>query len=282
MDIVNQQGDYRAALATRPHPRRSGPGDGVQHRIERSLNALLRGRTTGHAIELAAQILGLPMRGRYVVIVHRNAGGGAPPVHGKLPPILGGVRVLWVPRAECLVGVAVLGDADLSSVVEALPVSRASQTGVSLVIEGLERLSVARRLAELAVRTITRDGIVCLEHGWTNLLLTACPKVAGELSWRVLAPLLSLDEQTRDLLLDTFTTWSAADGSSHRAASALFCHRNTVLNRLRRLESLTRRSLSTPRDLVELSLAVQAFLLRPPQLAYPNRDRPLRAVSTSL
>ncbi|MEK8145669.1 helix-turn-helix domain-containing protein [Streptomyces sp. M10(2022)] len=46
-----------------------------------------------------------------------------------------------------------------------------------------------------------------------------------------------------------------------RAAARLFCHRNTVFNRLRRLEQLTSRSLSRPRDLVEMMLALDAYRL---------------------
>jgi DNA-binding PucR family transcriptional regulator len=64
------------------------------------------------------------------------------------------------------------------------------------------------------------------------------------------------------MLLDTLAAWLTSGGSAHRAAATLFCHRNTVLNRLRRLERLTRRSLTVPKDLVELTLALEAFQMR--------------------
>jgi DNA-binding PucR family transcriptional regulator len=92
-------------------------------------------------------------------------------------------------------------------------------------------------------------------------LLTARPDLAKELCTRVLAPVLALDRVSRDLLLDTLAAWLEAGGSAHQAAAALFCHRNTVLNRIRRLERLTRRSLAVPEDLVELALALEAFHL---------------------
>ncbi|WP_410050015.1 helix-turn-helix domain-containing protein [Actinomadura sp. CNU-125] len=50
-----------------------------------------------------------------------------------------------------------------------------------------------------------------------------------------------------------------AGGSASRVADDLFCHRNTVQNRLRRLEELTGRSLAVPADVIDLGLAVQAF-----------------------
>ncbi|CAM5475457.1 helix-turn-helix domain-containing protein [Streptomyces hirsutus] len=43
----------------------------------------------------------------------------------------------------------------------------------------------------------------------------------------------------------------------------MHCHRNTVLNRLRRYEQLTGRSLSRPFDLVEVTLALTARRLLP-------------------
>ncbi|MFD8590699.1 helix-turn-helix domain-containing protein [Streptomyces sp. NPDC059637] len=64
------------------------------------------------------------------------------------------------------------------------------------------------------------------------------------------------------MILSTLEAWLAADGSALRAGSRLFCHRNTVLNRLRRYEQLTGRSLGRPQDLVELVLALEAHRLR--------------------
>ncbi len=60
------------------------------------------------------------------------------------------------------------------------------------------------------------------------------------------------------MLLDTLATWLACDGSAQRLSRRLYCHRNTVLNRLRRYEQLTGRSLSRPADLVEITLALTA------------------------
>ncbi len=72
----------------------------------------------------------------------------------------------------------------------------------------------------------------------------------------MLGPLLRLDPADRDLLLDTLAAWLECDGSARRAGSRLYCHRNTVLNRLRRCEQLTGRSLSRPADVAEFSLAL--------------------------
>ena len=209
----------------------------------------------------AARAWALPERGHYIVLVQRPSDWGAPPLGpAELPVRVAGVRVTWRIHAGCALGVAALGDAPPGRVAAALPSMPGRRTGISLVVDGLAELGRARRLAELAVRTVTaRDGVSCLEERLPAALLTARPDLARELCSRVLGPVLTLDKVSRDLLLDTLAAWLAADGSALRAASSLYCHRNTVLNRMRRLERLTRRSLSAPNDLVELSLALQAF-----------------------
>ncbi|GAB2984840.1 hypothetical protein GCM10023080_058130 [Streptomyces pseudoechinosporeus] len=59
-------------------------------------------------------------------------------------------------------------------------------------------------------------------------------------------------------VLVCLAVWLECDGSAQRASERLYCHRNTVLNRLRRYEQLTGRSLARPTDLVDVSLALSA------------------------
>lgn len=87
------------------------------------------------------------------------------------------------------------------------------------------------------------------------------PALGTALADRVLGPLLRLDPSSRELLLDTLAAWLDSGGSAQLASSQLYCHRNTVLNRLRRCEQLTGRSLDRPADIVELSLALAAHSL---------------------
>ena len=48
------------------------------------------------------------------------------------------------------------------------------------------------------------------------------------------------------------------DGSPTHAADELFCHRNTVIYRMKQIEQLTGRSLTDPRDKMLLGLALLA------------------------
>ncbi|MCC0099720.1 helix-turn-helix domain-containing protein [Streptomyces flavotricini] len=74
--------------------------------------------------------------------------------------------------------------------------------------------------------------------------------------------MLALPAEDRRVLLTTLGTWLTCQGSTTYAAQRLYCHRNTVSNRLRRLERLTGRTLSDPAHVVELALAHAAVLQR--------------------
>lgn len=92
-------------------------------------------------------------------------------------------------------------------------------------------------------------------------LVVSQPELAGRLVTDVFGALLELEPADRAVLLETLDVWLLCEGSAGRAAGRLYCHRNTVFNRLRRLEQLTSRSLARPRDLIEMTLALDAYRL---------------------
>lgn len=103
-----------------------------------------------------------------------------------------------------------------------------------------------------------------LEDRLPTALVVSQPELSARLVADVFGPLLELDPADRALLVRTLEAWLECGGSAGRAAGRLYCHRNTVLNRLRRLERLTSRSLSRPRELIEMMLALDAFRLTAP------------------
>ncbi|MFJ6831219.1 PucR family transcriptional regulator [Streptomyces sp. NPDC091209] len=156
-------------------------------------------------------------------------------------------------------------DVDAGEIARRLTAPPVARVGVSPVVEGLAAIGDARRLADTALRACPRSGgTVVLEEHLPAALVVSAPVLGAALSERVLGPLLRLDLSDRDVMLDTLTAWLACDGSAQRAAGRLYCHRNTVLNRLRRCEQLTGRSLTRPADVVELSLALAAHTLLDP------------------
>nr|WP_253943378.1 helix-turn-helix domain-containing protein [Nocardioides sp. zg-1308] len=67
-----------------------------------------------------------------------------------------------------------------------------------------------------------------------------------------------LDHPQADTLLKTLRSLLAHDGSPTHAAEELYCHRNTVMYRIKQIERLTGRDLTDPRDKMLLWLALTA------------------------
>ncbi|MFP8882658.1 PucR family transcriptional regulator [Streptomyces mangrovi] len=239
-------------------------------------DALLEGTMRVADLAETSEALGLPERGRYAVVAVAGPGRDAHRglIRSRVPAA---VRILWHPRSDADLGIATLGgdhgshdapggagtsgtaDGLLAELAGALPALPGLRTGISFAVEGLARIGEARRLAETALRSAAPGGApVLLHEHLPAALLVSSPGLAAALADRVLGPVLRLEGADRDLLLDTLTAWLECDGSARRAGSRLFCHRNTVLNRLRRFEQLTGRSLGRPHEVAELSLALTA------------------------
>ncbi|XMN09655.1 PucR family transcriptional regulator [Streptomyces griseobrunneus] len=245
----------------------------------------------------AAAMLGLPEQGRYAVLAVASAPrgpqrpgptrpslnlpaalpGAAP--HGQsgpdglphtrpdtapLPGAIPGTAPLWHtgPDAEFAILRLTRGPGDpgeLHAIAAALDAPAGTRAGIGSAVEGLAALGDARRLAETALRACPASGgTVLLDEHLPDALVVTSPALGSALADRVLGPLDRLDPSDRDVILETLTAWLDADGSAQRAGARLYCHRNTVLNRLRRFEQLTGRCLTRPRDAVEVSLALAA------------------------
>ncbi|MFE2525172.1 helix-turn-helix domain-containing protein [Streptomyces sp. NPDC059382] len=231
------------------------------------LDALLDG--TGEAAEAAAR-LGLPARGRFAVIVL------APPGLPEAGPEPVAPRVLWRNRADGETGLVELRHHPLESVRELLAPSGV-RAGVSPVVQEAADLARARRLAVLALRASPASAgplTVLLDERLPAALVAGQPELAGRLRQVVLGPVLALPPEDRRVLLTTLGTWLTCQGSTSYAAQRLYCHRNTVSNRLRRLEQLTGRSLSDPAHVVELALAHAAVVRHASAEQVGSRPKP--------
>ncbi|MFJ3623043.1 PucR family transcriptional regulator [Streptomyces iakyrus] len=229
-----------------------------ENRVRLLAAALLDGTSRIADLPETAERLGLPEHGRYVVVA---VAGGRPQ---DLPP---GRSAYWHAGVDVDHGIVLVGDegggeADRDPVA-ALALSTdgpaGRRIGVGSAVTGLAAVGDARRLADLALSICPPDGgTVRLTEHLPEALVVSCPELGATLTERVLGPLLRLEPADRDVLLDTLVAWFACEGSAQRAGERLYCHRNTVLNRLRRCEQLIGRSLARPHDVVEISLALTA------------------------
>ncbi|MGA5417118.1 PucR family transcriptional regulator [Streptomyces pseudogriseolus] len=221
-----------------------------ENRVRLLAAALLDGTSRIADLPEAAEALDLPEQGRYAVVAVEGCAGA----QAVLAP---DVRAHWHTGADTDHGI-VLVEGDAAAIVpdEQPPGVR---VGVSGTVDGLAAVGEARRLADTALRLCPEaGGTVRLTEHLPAALVASSPDLAAALTERLLGPLAALDPAEAEVLLDTLATWLACDGSAQRAGRRLYCHRNTVLNRLRRYEQLTGRSLSRPTDLVETTLALTA------------------------
>ncbi|WP_326821591.1 helix-turn-helix domain-containing protein [Streptosporangium sp. NBC_01639] len=234
-------------------------------RVQALLDALLEDRADTFLTRSAAAALDLPELGRYAVVITRLPGRHDHRDDAARPTALGVMRLLWRMRPDYEVAVVLLHEAGMEDLTRELRPHVTGCAGISPVVEGLAELGRARRLAELALRTCAGEGpeIARLEDRLPAALVVSQPELAGHLSAAVLRPILALDPPDREVLLGTLEAWLRCEGSAIRAAGQLYCHRNTVFNRIRRIEQLTGRSLARPLDIVELALALDAVRLLP-------------------
>ena len=136
--------------------------------------------------------------------------------------------------------------------------------GVSAAAEGVTALSgawheagSARRLAALrgatSVSVVTSDEVASHEL----LLATVPASVLRSFRERLLGPPVAYDDQHRAELLPTLREFLACSGSWNACAARMYVHVNTVRYRIRRIEELTGRDLSSLNDQVDFFLALR-------------------------
>jgi hypothetical protein len=92
-------------------------------------------------------------------------------------------------------------------------------------------------------------------------IVASAPDISGRVVRHLLGRVVDLSAAERELLLGTLRTWMDCGGNTSAAARELYCHRNTVRNRLQRVEELSGQSLSDPRGVAGLSIAAEGVRL---------------------
>ncbi|MFG1689419.1 PucR family transcriptional regulator [Nonomuraea sp. NPDC049269] len=128
-------------------------------------------------------------------------------------------------------------------------------TGAAAVKGGAGEAGHARRLAEAR-----GGGVVTSDEIYTHALLLATTPgdVRRSFADRLLAPLLDYDGRHQSELVRTLSTFLDCAGSWNACAERMHVHVNTVRYRIRRVEDLTGRDLSTMTDRVDFFLALRA------------------------
>ena len=238
------------------------------------LGALLEGRIADTAtVWEAADLLGLPYQGVFIVVaaeIPALARHALPQVENRLHGR--GIGSAWQLLPELQVGIVSLrSQRNIPALVEILGSGAAARVGVSPVYTALERTSQALHLARIALASSPAgDPMV---NVFEPVLVASSPTTSYRVTTTILGPLLDINPDERDMLLDTLAAFFAFQGSAIEAGKHLYCHPNTVRHRLRRIERQTGRPLNDPRSSAELFVALAALRTLPGPVAPPEPDR---------
>jgi hypothetical protein len=253
----------------------SGYHDAVAQRLlagdqERSalVEALLEGRSMdADAVWSAAEVLRVPRSGPFTVVaaeVPHIGRQALPDIAAHLT--LRGIRSAWRLRPDLQLGIVHLRTPrDLDALAEVLRHHAERRVGVSPSYDDLCRTGDALRFAKVAMRGGDAESraVTVFDDSPVAVATAGAPDVMARVATKVLGPIEALPAGERALLLDTLDVWFGCGGSAEEAAKLLYVHPNTVRMRLRRIAERTGRSLSDPRGITELSLALRAVRQTP-------------------
>ncbi|GAB4586246.1 helix-turn-helix domain-containing protein [Nocardia sp. IFM 10818] len=224
----------------------------------------------------AVRALRLPTHGQFAVVAAElDSSGAAQPgrLENRLRAI--GIHSAWLLGDDGCTGLLSLPTTairrNVGAVIAATGITAA---GVSLLFPDPARAREAVRQARLALCCATPGTEPVVEYGDhpIRLLLANAPRAGHELSRAILGALLDLPEPERGELLGTLRAWFDSGGSIVRVAARLHFHRNTIHQRLRRVEALTGRSCADPRTAAELYVALLALPTQPRRPAFGHPD----------
>ncbi|MGW1729252.1 PucR family transcriptional regulator [Streptomyces sp. NPDC002306] len=236
-------------------------------RHQATFDALLEGRAGGtRDAGEALATLGLPTYGPYVIVVAAfdiaaqhtfSAAQDACAAYSY--------AAAWRIRGDRAIGLVALGHSTVPRLMGILNRNPSGAMGISDPFEATHELPEAYQSAEIALQTVAGGAaeVVWIAERLPEALVASNPGLANRLARHAFGPVLDLPTAERDLLLQTLSLWYENGRSAARAAKRLYCHRNTILNRLRRIENLSGRSLEDHQFLLACYLGLLALRLLP-------------------
>ncbi|MFW0796935.1 helix-turn-helix domain-containing protein [Gordonia sp. CPCC 205515] len=220
---------------------------------------LLEGRITSEAsLWEIATILRLPTHGPYIAVAADTPEIGKPPLPGIETKLRGiDLYSAWRLLPDQQIGIIHTPTKKARRAALALLERTAVDgVGISAPFTELADTVKALRYARIALQS-GGPGINEFDDTVLGIAAVTTPEVTADLASRVLHELFELSPEDREPLIETFRVWSEAGGNVNATAERLYVHRNTVRHRLRRIEDLTGRSTTAPREVAELCLAFE-------------------------
>ncbi|WP_146080488.1 MULTISPECIES: helix-turn-helix domain-containing protein [unclassified Pseudoclavibacter] len=239
------------------------------------LRRLLRGGVDDSQLHVqAAEALEIPLTGPYwVAVAHQDAAAAfAADVQDVFPAAvclrLDGVEFAVIAGTSGVSGV--VGSSGPSGSSSSSSSGRSGSSGVSVQLAladlqvgvsqsaaTLSSLSEMWQLAsELAEFAVPGRAAVLAQH-WPSLVVRRLGPVASSLAADALRDFALLPSSERDLLVEAVEVYMAS-GSASKAAGVLFCHRNTIMNRLAKFASVAGLDPTVPDDAATIKVVLAA------------------------
>ena len=215
---------------------------------QQNLSELFSDEPVPTAVHRAAQILGLDESANYWVVGVAGEAEGRTVARRLLSKNMAPHE--YLNRGVALILVAADGrwHDDESVVADLLAgVEGAAAPRPVPLAEVFRAAKTVRMLVDLGIKATT------LRRSWARLSIEQLSAVIEELRGYVIDPLQGVNDS--ELIINTVSVF-ADSGSISDAASVLYCHRNTVLNRIRKFEEVTGIGLRSPRSLAMVQLCL--------------------------
>ena len=190
-----------------------------------------------------ASYLRLPTRGPFVLIAAEVPSVGTealPDVESKLRSL--DVYSAWRLLPDLQVGIVhVKSQLHLDKVLALVSRLAVEPVGVSAPYDDLGDTPHALHFAKVMLRS-RRDRstpVAVFDGSILGAAAVSAPDVMVRSASVVLAGFRELPEEEREILFETFRVWQDSNASANRVAEVLYCHPNTVRQRLRRIEKHT-------------------------------------------
>jgi len=163
---------------------------------------------------------------------------------------------VWTEREGLLVGLVAMRGQAPTSIRSALRRGGALRGGLSVPVHGIAALPEAVSEARLALAALApgQNDVVDVFADPIATLVASDPALAKKLVGEILKPLIVRPRRDRDTLISTLVAFDEEGGSLAGLAARFFCHRNTVLNRLTKITTLTGLCFDRPADLARITL----------------------------
>jgi DNA-binding PucR family transcriptional regulator len=170
------------------------------------------------------------------------------------------VSSAWRLLPDLQIGIAHIGSkAAHDALLQLLGRVATTPVGVSPAFDNLADTAQALRYARFALNARRPSGanVTVFNDSLLGVAAVGAPEVTSKVEAIVLGCFDDIAAEDKDILFATFRAWVDHSGNVAQTAEALYCHPNTVRHRLRRIEQRSGRSLTVPRQLAELCLAME-------------------------